>query len=37
METVVYVLDPEQYRVFLIFAGLVVALLGALLVSTWGN
>jgi len=37
VETVVYVLDPEQYRVFVIFGGLVVYLLAALLVSTWGN
>lgn len=37
METVTFVLDPDQYRAFVLFGGLVIALLAALLVSTWGN
>lgn len=37
METVAYVLDPDQYRVFVIFGGLVLTCLAAILVSIWGN
>lgn len=37
METITYVLAQDQYTTFMTFGVLVVALLAALLVSTWGN
>lgn len=32
-----YVLDPDQYRTFVVFATLVVVCLAALVTSTWGH
>lgn len=37
MDSVTFVLDPDQYRVFVIFGGLVLFLLAAILVSGWGS
>lgn len=37
MEPITFVLDADQMRAFVVFGVLVVALLAALLVSTWGN
>lgn len=33
MDAVTFVLDPDQYRVFVIFGGLVLCLLAAILVT----
>lgn len=36
-EVITYTLDPEQFRVLVIAAGLVITLLAAQLVTLWGR